>query len=241
MNNRKKQAILYLDRNGFYFYEIGLLNILSLGFLETSVKNLDIMDEKSLDNQIQIFSVQNKLPQANISIVISPNIIFEKVIETMEPASQKEATDKFLSTVPFANVSSYTYNLDNGVKIIGLNEDLYLAIKNSFEKLGSTVTLVLPYQSLGPDASLLKNFTKENLTQLIKKVDRYKRQNLLHVKLQGIPAESPPEEEAKSEPVKTQSTNFYIQKIKANKRALIMGTLLLGLLVVLFYMLTHMQ
>ena len=63
MSNRKKQAILYLDRNGFYFYQIGLPNILSMGFLETSVKNLDIMDEKSLENQIQLFMVKNRLAQ----------------------------------------------------------------------------------------------------------------------------------------------------------------------------------
>lgn len=225
--SNKKQALLYLDRNGFYFYESGLSNVLSLGFAETSVKNLDVVDEKSLDNQIQTFSTQAKLAPSNISIILSPNLIFEKDILILEPTQQKEEADKFINTVPFTNVASATYPISNGVKVIGVNEDLFLAVKNSFEKLGCVASLVLPYHALGPDIALLNNFTVGNVSQLMKKLDRLRPFNMLQLKIVEQPKDS----------IAT-SPN---QSPKSNKRAILMGGFLFVLIVVLVFMLLNMN
>ena len=181
-SNKKKSALLYLDRGGFYFYEMGLPNMNSMGFLPTSVRDLDVVDIVSLESQIRTFVEGTKLSPGEITIVISPNIIFEKDILTTEVEKQKENTDKFLETIPFENVASTTIPIENGVKVIGINEELYLSIKNAFEKLGSSVESVLPYYSLGTDTFLLNNLTAENASILLKKVDRLKQFSLLQNK-----------------------------------------------------------
>lgn len=227
--SNKKQALLYLDRNGFYFYQVGFSNIISLGFSETSVKDLDIVDDKSLENQIQAFSVQNKLVPNNITIIISPNLIFEKDILSLDPQQQKEAIEKFINTVPFNNVATYNYNFDKGIKVIGVNEDLYLAIKNGFEKIGSNVSLVLPYHSLGSDAALLNNFTVANISQLLKRVERLRQFNLLHAKILN------------TQPSQTTPNSTNGKKPKINIRTIAMGGFLLVLLLVLGYMLLNLD
>lgn len=178
----KKQVLLYLDRGGFYFYEMGQPNIASMGFLPTSVRDLDVIDVASFESQIKAFVEQSKLAPGEITIVISPNIIFEKDILITEVEKQKEAVDKFLESIPFENVASTTIPIENGVKAIGINEELYLSVKNGFEKLGSSVESVLPYHSLGTDTFLLSNLTAENASVLLKKVDRLKQFSLLQNK-----------------------------------------------------------
>lgn len=221
----KKQALLYLDRNGFYYYELGFPTVQSLAFSESSVKDLDLVDEKSLDNQIQGFLAQNKLSTSIISMIISPNIIFEKDIYTIDPIQQKEEIDKFINTVPFANVSTENFPIDKGVKAIGVNEDLFLAIKNSFEKLGCVASLILPYHALGADASLLSSFTTNNLSQLLRKLDHFKEFNLLRLKILDTPATS-------TAPAQTTQTNA-----KSNMRVFIMAGALLVLVGIMIYML----
>lgn len=179
----RKQILLYLDRGGFYFYEMGQSNIVSMGFLPTSVRDLDVIDVISLESQIKTFVESTKLAPGEITIVISPNIIFEKDILITEVEKQKEAVDKFLETIPFESVASTIIPIEKGVKVIGINEELYLSIKNGFEKLGSSVESVLPYHSLGTDMFLLNNFTTDNASILLKKVDRLKQFSLLQDKL----------------------------------------------------------
>ena len=228
--SNNKQALLYIDRNGFYYYGAGQSTILNMAFLPTSVKDLDVVDQKSLENQIQTFSLQAKLVPSTISIIISPNLVFEKDIVTTDPQKQKEEMDKFISLVPFDTVASKTFPIQNGIKVIGVNEDIYLSIKTSFEKLGSIVTLVIPYQSLGADSALINNFTAQNVATILKRLDRLKEFNLLPNKDRS--------------PLPQGATDEHLQNtpnIKKNKRAYLMVGLLVVLLVILGYLLVNLK
>lgn len=231
--SNKKQALIYLDRNGLYYFELGLLSVFSLSFLETSVKDLDLVDEKSLDNQIQGFFNQNHLSPSNISIIISPNIIFEKDLINLDPNLQKGEIDKFLDTIPFANVASEIYPIEKGVKVIGVNEDLFLAVKNSFEKIGCVASLIIPYHALGNDSQLLNNFSTENLTQLIKRVDKFRSFNLLKLKIAEAEPTLPTEPSALNN-----KTGLMFKK---NKRAIILGGVFLLLIGILVFMVMNMN
>ena len=75
-SNKKQPAILYLDKNGFYFYEVGLPSVVSLAFLATSVRDMDVINGASIMTQVKSFIEQYQIPQGIINIIVSPNITY---------------------------------------------------------------------------------------------------------------------------------------------------------------------
>lgn len=178
---KKQPGFLYLDKNGFYFYETGLTLVVSLAFLSTSVRDMDVVNGSSLINQIKSFVDQYQLAPASIAVILSPNITFEKDFMNLGREAVKEGVDKFLDTVPFESALSKEYAIEKGVKVIAANDDIYRELKLGFEKCFFSIDSVIPYQMLGQDQALIRNLTTENATQLLKRVDHLKQFNMISV------------------------------------------------------------
>ena len=176
---KKQPALLYLDKNGFYFFENGLPTVISLAFLETSVKDMDVINGASLMAQVKSFIEQYRITPASITIVLSPNITFEKEIAGLPADEQEDAVKKFAETIPFDSIMSKNYPIEKGVKVIGYNEDLYQELKVSFEKNGFGIDMVIPYQLLGGDQQLIQNLTTDNAAQFLKKAGGYRQSSML--------------------------------------------------------------
>ena len=131
---KKQPAFIYLDKNGFYFFENGMTQVISLAFLATSVKDMDVINGGSLMTQIKGFIDQYKVTPASITIIFSPNITFEKDLVGLAHEQQEEEIKKFLETVPFDSVLSKEYQIDKGIKAIAGNADIYMQLKMAFEK-----------------------------------------------------------------------------------------------------------
>lgn len=179
--NKKQPALLYLDKNGFYFYEPGLQGVISLAFLETSVKDMDVINGASLMNQIKGFIEQYRIIPSLITIVLSPNITFEKEIVGLPLEEQEEQIKKFIDTIPFESTLTKNYPIDKGVKVIGCNEDMFQELKISFEKSGFTIENVVPYQLLGNNQQLIKNLITENAIQFLRHVGGLRQASMLQL------------------------------------------------------------
>lgn len=205
---KRQPGFLYLDKNGFYFFESGLSVVVSLSFLTTSVRDMEVVNGASLLNQIKGFIEQYKLAPANISLILSPNITFEKDIVGLSPDATKEEVDKFIDTVPFESVISKEYPIDKGVKVIGANADMYRELKICFEKFSFLIDSAIPYQMVGQDQVYLRNLTTDNANQILKRVDHLKQYTLLK------PEQSKPQiiqntEEKKEPTQKKPNTRLY--------------------------------
>ena len=178
-STKKIPAFIYLDKNGFYFFQDNLPTIVSMAFIETSIKDMDVINSNSLSAQIKSFVEQYQILPSTITLILSPNITFEKDIVDVPIQSRDEAIKSFVETVPFESVLSRSFPIDKGLKVIGFNEDLYLELKIAFEKIASTIENAIPYQMLGADQALMREFTKENAAQLLRKLDRLKQFSLV--------------------------------------------------------------
>jgi len=148
---------VYLERNGFDFYENTLSAIIKYTFAQEIVKDLEIINKEQLTQQLENFITTNNLPPATVVIILGPTVLFEKDI----PKNPSEATtaqekpkddweiQKYLDTIPFEHVSSKTYLLDNGTHVIATNRDLYDYIIHAFENHGSVIETVIPAFILG--------------------------------------------------------------------------------------------
>ena len=229
MESTKKQfAFIYLDKNGFYFYGANLANMVSLAFIEASVKDMEVINGASITIQVQNFITQYQIPPSAISIILSPNITFEKELIGLSPEVQDESIRNFVDTIPFDSVISKQYPIEKGVKVIGTNNDLYLELSISFKTNGSTIDSVVPYQMMGADQSLIRNLTTDSATQLLKRLDHLKQISMLTV------------EKEKPESLK-ENTKPSDKPKKNNKRIFIMAGVFIFLFIILGVMIVRMQ
>lgn len=210
--NKKQPALLYLDKNGFYYYQTGLPSVISLAFLATSVKDMDVINGASIINQVKSFIDQYHIPLAIITIIVSPNITFEKDFVDLTSDALEEKTKNFIETIPFESVMTKQYPIENGVKVIGWNEELYLELKVSFEKYAFIVEHVIPYQLLGSDQALIQNLTQDNALQLLKRVDHLKQFTMLTIQKEKIPTVQEQEDKKDKKP-KAKKTRLYAMAV----------------------------
>lgn len=206
--NKKQSALLYLDKNGFYFYEAGLESVISLAFLPSSVRDMDVINGASIMAQIKTFIEQYKIAPATIAMILSPNISFEKDIIGLTSDAQAEEVKKFIDTIPFESVLSKQYPIEKGVKVIGCNEDIYSELKVGFEKSAFSVDMVIPYQLLASDQVLIQNLTAENASQLLKRIDHLKQFTLLTQERERVQSSPNPNVKTNEKP-KTNKTRLY--------------------------------
>ncbi len=200
---KKQPAFIYLDKNGFYFFENGMTQVISLAFLATSVKDMDVINGGSMMSQVKGFIDQYKITPAAITVILSPNITFEKDFVDLAQEAQEIEVTKFLETVPFDSVLSKNYPIDKGIKVIGCNEDLYIELKISFEKNGFSVDNVVPYQLLGQDQTYIRNLTPDNASQLVKRLLHLKQVTMLTVEKEKFqPVETSSDKKADAKPKK---------------------------------------
>lgn len=228
--SKKNQALLYLDTNGFYYYESGLPNVLSLAFTQDSVRDMDVINFTSFEMQIKTFTEQYQLRQAVIILVLSPHITFEKELTDIKPNEKDDLISKFVDTIPFDNVLYRSYPIEKGVKVIGCNGEMYIELKKNFEKCGFVIDIIVPYQVLGTDQTLIQNLIPDNALQFLKHTDRLKQLTMLST-LKANPQ------------VSKQSTNQVTsEKPKSNKpRLYIMAGIFLILFIILGYMIINMK
>lgn len=240
MDTKKKQpALLYLDTNGFYFFGAGTISVISMGFLPEAVKDMDVINASSLENQIKAFSEQSNIAPSSISVIVSPNLIFEKEIQITDIEKQKAEVQHFIDNLPFENVASLTLPAEKGIKVLATNEDLFLSLNTSFLKVNSSIEIVILYNSLGADGQLINNLTPDNANMLIKKIDRLKQFNLLKQRPKTPLIQQAPDE-SKNE-TQTSGISTSSPPKKSNTRTYVMVGFLLVLLGVLGYMLLNLN
>lgn len=166
----KKSAILFLDRNRFDLYVEGSQNVLSFPFEETVINAMDVLSPVELDTQIKAFVEQNGISPANIMVILSSNVIFEKDIEIKDLESKDQEIETFSDNVPFENVYIQSLPIATGIHVIAANRDLCDSIRNSFSKLGFGIDSFVPYIALGLQVNI-GVLDLETSKQIIKNLD----------------------------------------------------------------------
>ena len=160
----KQTGIILLQRSGFQLYSPYFSSLLEFRFVPEIIRDLDVINEDLLDNLIKLFITNNKIPPSNLMIIVADNAAFIKDFTPPTPPANQPPTplppnggeelqietEKFIEHVPFENVASKTFPWNNGLRAFAANKDLYEAIKNSFEKNGFTVELVLNCNRFNP-------------------------------------------------------------------------------------------
>ena len=151
--------------------------IYELRFSPSSIKDLEVVNQSELDNQIKSFVTANSLKPTPLLLVLSSQVTFEKDITPIPQASRKEIIQSFLDTVPFASISFKTFHYQDKDILVVINRNLYDGIKHGFEALGFSVSAVIPALMLGLGSK--DTLSAEACQLIIKKTDFIKNNDFL--------------------------------------------------------------
>ena len=186
---KKQSGIIYIDRGSFSLYEKTLPKILAFPFQPNTIANLDILDKELLGNQIKQFISLNKVKQTTLIMILSTGVLFEKILPEIDEQQKLDEVKKFLENIPFENVSTITYKLEKGYRIIAMNRDFYDVIKRAFELEGFTIGAVVPVFSLGKDIDISHGINEETGKRILKKFDSVRPENYVLHRSEGEVAE----------------------------------------------------
>lgn len=203
----KQKGVIFLDKTLLYVYIDKMSAPVGFKLPQDIVSNLDVLDRKKLSNELVTFIEEKKLEPAQLVIVLSSSVYFEKDLSAIPELEQKAQTESFLSNVPFENVSSKKFKTDKGEKIVAANSDLYTYIKGAFEDQGFQVEAVVPDFASTGNKTVIKLFDSDIAESILKKFDSLKDEGIDYFqsfeKKEG--EEEPVEEEKKPKKIR-----FYL-------------------------------
>lgn len=136
-------GILFLDRNGFLLYSDSIKRVVQFNFPLHVVRDLEIIDHDQLNQLIDSFFKQAGLSPFQMAILLSENLLFEKVFTTPQDEKGQAELELFMDNLPFEHVGSIIFT-QNESKFIATNKDLYQGISKAFEKLSCVVHAIVP-------------------------------------------------------------------------------------------------
>lgn len=230
MAEGKQAGVIFLDRSKLDVYIDGAESIITFTLPQNLVRDLEVLNKDQLISQIATFIQANTIYQAHIVILLGENILFQKDIQNADMVPQPEEQDKevkkFLETVPFENVSSKAYPIQQGMKVIATNTDLYDVVRRAFENTGSTIDAVIPATLLSDQFAAINGLNSELITAIFANAEAIKNQSLI----------SPEEEALKIKQIEEQK-NAPLSLQGKNGRAIIMSGFLAILLIIFIILL----
>lgn len=188
----KQQAILYLDRNYFDYYDQHIPNTIRYLFNASIIQDLEVVDTNQLNTEIKTFVETNKLLSASLLIILSQNVLFEKDLIDIPPEKMLQEEQNFLNTIPFENLNYQKYKMEKGEKLIATNKDLYDRIKSAFELIGFSVETVKPISMLGIAIQLPNGMDVASAQHIMSKVSSMRKDNLLDTQIEPTPETNAP-------------------------------------------------
>lgn len=139
-----QEGIIFVQAKGFTVYHPSFPSGSHFSFSEKYIKDLDILEKAGLEDSISTWFVTLHIPLSNFIMILSDSVYFEKDIMQMDIQKQDEMTKAFLDTVPFENVLTKTFPIQNGAKVIAANKDFCDLMITAIRKQKYTIESVVP-------------------------------------------------------------------------------------------------
>jgi hypothetical protein len=200
------KGIVFLQKDKFDFYSPGLIKIIEFKFVAEFIHDLEVINSELLTDLIKLFVTNNKVQPTELLIILADNACFIKDFNSPSPVAQQQAASapnqapvsaapvalthtasekmqedikSFIDHVPFENVLSRNFPMQNGTKVVAVNKDFYEAIKGAFEKAGFKVSAVYPGVIFENNIGSKPNMDIITANNILQKADYLRENNLL--------------------------------------------------------------
>lgn len=163
-----QQSIIYISRNGFGYYSSQ--NSIWFAF-PPLVKDLEVINKTEFVNAIEVFIDKNQIFKASCFVVLSENVYFERDFTGIPQDQQETALQTFVDTVPFENTLKKTFPIENGFKVVVVNKDLCMFIRQAFLEKGFIFESITPVLAIGSQVVEDENgINQESINLLFQKI-----------------------------------------------------------------------
>src|SRR3989344_4818153 len=164
-----KKVILFLKRDSVELYITdgeGPKNKLS--FPPEILKYEEILDEAKFESTIASFLQKEITPNQKVTILLSPDILFQKTISQKDKNLEETEIKKFTDEIPFdiSKTAVIKVPATDSLNLIATNKKLYLPIINAVEKTKCQVETIVPSTLFGITKNL--PLTKNDIDQIFK-------------------------------------------------------------------------
>lgn len=174
-------GVIFLDREKLDFYGSNIThNVVRLDFPPNIVKDLEVISKDELNILIKNFIDFYKIVPANLILVLSANIYFEKNLQLAQRDLLVPEMEEFLDNIPFKNTASRIFPLASSTKIIAANRDFYGSVKNAFENHGFTIKTVIPEFVARKYADFKGSMDIATYRSIIDKFDSYRKEVMIN-------------------------------------------------------------
>lgn len=178
LGSKSAIVIVFVDRNRLQFYGGGLPSILALDLPPAVVRDLEIENRDALYTLVNQWMKQNNLGGAQLFFLLSPQTYFEKSITATGESEQETEILAFYDSVPFEELSTKVYAIDNKKWAIATNKDFIEAIRHAFVLQGMRIIYVVPAFLLGALASK-RWLDAEMGSYVLKHIEAFRGQNII--------------------------------------------------------------
>ncbi|KKS98180.1 MAG: hypothetical protein UV73_C0003G0122 [Candidatus Gottesmanbacteria bacterium GW2011_GWA2_43_14] len=175
MTAKPNTAIILLDRNKLDYFSPENNQIYTYQFPENMVRYAEIVNDKELAMQINLFINYHKLPSARIIYILSQQITLEKNMAEDKTDNQQTMVDEFLYHLPFESNIHKIYKLEKGYLISAVNSTFLKSFTENFTKAGFHTMTVVPASVTGININYLDSPT---VGFLLAKTDFLKEQSM---------------------------------------------------------------
>lgn len=135
--------LLFVDRQRLtYFGALSQPVILDLP--GAVVRDLEVLDEDGFAVLFKNFVLKNKISTSQLVVVLAENVYFTKDILELDPTKLTQAKDEYLKSVPFQNITSKSFKLAKGERVVAFNHALFEMLYHAVNPLGFTIASVIP-------------------------------------------------------------------------------------------------
>lgn len=210
-------GIVFVLPNFFFYFTNNGATGLRFDFPASSVNDLEVINNTEFEQLIKTFIDQSQMPPTNIMIVLSNAVCFDRDFSSPTQTGLEEEIKLFLENVPFENLETKRFAIENGVKVVVANKDFYTSIKSSFENKKFSVDGVSCVFAIGDILGDQTNLTPQAIATLFEKYSTFKQNSFL----------------ASEKPTPVVSQNPQIKTSKINIRLMALSGIFILLIIIL--------
>lgn len=203
--SRKNLGIFYINIKGLAYYSNSSLAV-QVELPPGIIHDMEILNEGKLKEFVNFFIQSNKIPPANVIILLASDFIFKKeFIAVPDPDNPiEEEVEKFLETVPFEKVSNKILKSDKKWKVFAVSTDLCEQVQKSAEINNFQVMGIVPVPIL---KEIFPEMSQDlNLQLIFEKFDTVKQYSILDLNSGN---------KSKKLPLKSKNTNHNLNILLA--------------------------
>lgn len=172
--SKKQIAIFYLKKNKGILYVTNCKKPFVVEFRKDIIDNLEIIDKSKFEQLLSSVITKNELKPMNVFIILTHDITLEKELNNTPLSLQSAETEKFLDMVPFHQILTKTYNLNNKTIVVATNKDFCIDIINVFKENLFPAIGIIPLSILEEKFPLIKeNFDDKFVLKKIENLNQY--------------------------------------------------------------------